>query len=71
MARVRTPVLEGTGYIISILSVAILGRVAWTGAAGQAELQLLIILGVMLSVLGMSLRWYVWNRRRRHKGHKH
>jgi hypothetical protein len=71
MARVRSPVLEGSGYLISILSVAILARVAWLGAASQPRLQNLIILGVALSVLGMALRWYVWTRRRRHKGHKH
>ena len=72
--RLHTPVIEGVGYVVSILSVALLGRVAWVGAEGQTSLQALITLGVILSIVGMALRWSVWLRRHdkhRHKGHKH
>ena len=70
MARhLRSPFIEGTGYVISMLSVAVLARVAWIGARSDTILQGLIALGVILSLLGMVLRWYVWNRRHR-KRHK-
>jgi hypothetical protein len=72
--RLQPSLIEGIGYIISILSVGLLARVAWIGADGEPLLRGLIAVAVILSVTGMALRWYVWSQRynrHRHKRHKH
>jgi len=71
----RYPFLEGFGYVISIVSVALLAVAAWLGAGERPELRSVILAGAALSVLGMILRWYVrWRRhgrqRHRHKGRR-
>ena len=67
----RYPLLEGFGYFISILSVALLALAAWLGAEGRPILRFAVLAGATLSVLGMILRWYVWwQRHGRHKGHR-
>jgi hypothetical protein len=67
----RSRAIEGVGYIVSILSVALLARVAWIGAQDDFALKSLVALGAALSIFGMMLRWYVFSRRHRHKRHKH
>lgn len=49
--------LTGVGYVLSIVSVALLAWVAWAAADGNRGLVLAIIAGALLSVGGMALRW--------------
>jgi hypothetical protein len=67
----RYPLIEGFGYFISIISVALLGMAAWLTAEGRPILRFAVVTGATLSVLGMILRWYVWwhrhGRKRHHK----
>ena len=48
---------KGLGYLISAVSVLLLGIVAWKSASEQPLLFLCLILGMIASVLGMALRW--------------
>jgi hypothetical protein len=67
----RYPLLEGFGYFISIISVALLTVATWLSAEGRPILRITVVAGATLSVLGMILRWYVWWRRHgRRKHHK-
>jgi uncharacterized membrane protein YvlD (DUF360 family) len=67
----RYPLIEGFGYFISIISVALLGMAAWLSAEGRPILRFAVVTGATLSVIGMILRWYVWWRRHgRRKHHK-
>jgi uncharacterized membrane protein YvlD (DUF360 family) len=66
----RYPLIEGFGYFISIISVALLGMAAWLSAEGRPILRFAVVAGATLSVLGMILRWYVWWRRHGRKHHK-
>jgi hypothetical protein len=50
-------VLKGFGYLVSTLSVVLLGIVSWKSASEQPFLFLCLILGMLASVAGMSLRW--------------
>jgi hypothetical protein len=49
--------LKGLGYLVSTLSVILLGIVAWKSASEQPLLFLCLILGMLASILGMGLRW--------------
>jgi uncharacterized membrane protein YqhA len=49
--------LKGLGYIISILSVLLLAAVAWSSASDEPLLLACLMLGVLSSIIGMSLRW--------------
>ncbi len=48
--------VKSIGYVISTISVALLGIVAWE-AADEGWMRLLVILGVLASIVGMALRW--------------
>ena len=50
-------VLKGTGYIVSILSVSLLGTVAWKNASQDPLMLALLVAGMATSVIGMFLRW--------------
>lgn len=50
-------VLKGLGYLVSTLSVVLLGIVAWKSASEQPLLFICLILGMLSSVTGMGLRW--------------
>jgi hypothetical protein len=50
-------VLKGLGYLVSTLSVILLGVVSWKSASEQPLLFLCLVLGMLASVAGMSLRW--------------
>jgi hypothetical protein len=50
-------VLKGLGYLISTLSVILLGVVSWKSASEQPLLFACLILGMLASVTGMALRW--------------
>ncbi len=49
--------LKTAGYMASILSVILLGMVAWQMASQDDVLLLCLIGGMAASVLGMLLRW--------------
>ena len=48
---------KGLGYLVSTLSVLLLGIVAWQGAREEPLLFACLILGMIASVAGMGLRW--------------
>jgi uncharacterized protein involved in response to NO len=54
----RSPVLlKSLGYLVSIISVMLLGAVAWNMAVKDDTLRLCLIGGMATSILGMALRW--------------
>jgi len=50
-------IFKGFGYLVSTISVVLLGIVAWKSASEQPLLFLCLILGMAASVIGMALRW--------------
>lgn len=50
-------IFKGLGYLVSTISVILLGIVAWKSASEQPLLFLCLVLGMAASVIGMSLRW--------------
>lgn len=58
---------KGLGYLVSTLSVILLGIVAWKSAAEQPLLFACLIGGMTASVLGMALRWISHRRDQREK----
>lgn len=48
---------KACGYLISTLSVALLGFVAWDGAKDDPALIGALLLGMFLSVVGMAVRF--------------
>lgn len=59
--------LQGLGYLISTMSVVLLGAVAWESARDDANLLLALIVGVAASILGMLLRWLSFLQDQREK----
>ena len=57
---------QRSGYLISIVSVALLGVVAWQGSNTDA-MRLLTVVGVITSVLGMAFRWISFEREEKPK----
>lgn len=49
--------LQGLGYLISSVSVAFLGAVAWPGPGEPQWKAWAVAIGMALSVLGMSVRF--------------
>jgi hypothetical protein len=52
----KPAVLKTVGYLISTVSVGLLGLAAWPGAA-KAGLLAALVLGMIASVAGMACRW--------------
>lgn len=52
-----TSMLKGLGYLVSTLSVALLGIVAWKSASEDRLLLACLIGGMTTSITGMTLRW--------------
>ncbi|MEA3029837.1 MAG: hypothetical protein QOG13_1162 [Sphingomonadales bacterium] len=50
-------VFKGLGYLVSAMSVILLGIVAWKSASEQPLLFACLIAGMAASVAGMALRW--------------
>jgi cyanate permease len=48
---------KGLGYLVSSVSVGLLGIVSWKSASEQPWLFACLIGGMIASVLGMTLRW--------------
>lgn len=58
--------LKSLGYFISIISVILLGIVAWKSASDDSTLLACLVGGMITSVIGMGLRWtsfYVKDKR--------
>jgi hypothetical protein len=63
----RPELIKATGYLVSCVSVALLGVAAYPGAE-KAGLAPALFAGMATSVLGMALRWssYEVEKRRKH-----
>lgn len=59
--------LKGVGYLVSTISVVLLGIVAWKGASEQPALFACLIAGMVASVLGMVLRWISHRKEQKEK----
>lgn len=57
--------LKTVGYLISTLSVGLLGAAAWPGAK-DAGLLPALVLGMTASVAGMACRWASYETEARH-----
>lgn len=49
--------IKTAGYLISTLSVALLGIVSWKAASEQPALMTCLFAGMLASIAGMLLRW--------------
>ena len=49
--------IKSVGYLISFVSVALLGIVSWNSAKSQPLLAAALIGGMASSLIGMGLRW--------------
>ena len=54
---IRPAVIKTSGYLISSVSVMLLGVVSWKSASEKPLLLACLIGGMVLSVLGMICRW--------------
>jgi hypothetical protein len=63
----RPELIKTTGYLVSCVSVALLGVAAYPGAQ-KAGLAPALFAGMATSVIGMALRWlsYEVEKRRKH-----
>jgi len=57
--------LKSTGYLISTLSVILLGLASWKGASQDHFLLVCLILGMLASGAGMLLRWLAFQYEQR------
>ena len=60
--RITSPVFlgidwKGLGYLVSILSVLLLGAIAWPEPSDPAWHQPVLIAGMVTSILGMAFRY--------------
>jgi hypothetical protein len=56
-ARVQGNHLKTAGYMVSTLSVLLLGAVAWASSDGDDLLRFATLVGVLSSIAGMFMRW--------------
>ncbi|MDB5707231.1 MAG: hypothetical protein JWN66_4347 [Sphingomonas bacterium] len=49
--------IKTTGYLVSTVSVILLGVVSWTAASQRPALMACLIFGMLASAIGMLLRW--------------
>jgi hypothetical protein len=54
---VRPALIKTSGYLVSSVSVGLLGAVTWKTASANPLLLACLIGGMALSILGMILRW--------------
>jgi hypothetical protein len=54
---VQANLLKTVGYIISTMSVAMLGLVAWASTDHDPTMRTFLLIGMGASVAGMFLRW--------------
>lgn len=53
----KTVGLKTAGYVVSIISVMLLGLAGWEGASKHPSTAAALILGMATSIAGMALRW--------------
>lgn len=53
----KSTFLVSSGYGVSIISVILMGVVAWQAASHRDWLTLALVGGIVTSVIGMALRW--------------
>jgi hypothetical protein len=49
--------LKGLGYLVSTVSVLLLGILSWKSASAHPLLLACLVLGMLSSISGMGLRW--------------
>jgi hypothetical protein len=54
---VQANLLKTVGYIISTISVAMLGLVAWAATDQNPAMRMFLLIGMGASIAGMLLRW--------------
>jgi hypothetical protein len=59
--------IKTCGYLVSTVSVVLLGMVSWKSASERPLLMLCLIAGVGASVCGMFLRWLTYDIEERRK----
>src|SRR4051812_38988417 len=57
--------IKTTGYVVSTMSVILLGVVSWKAASEQPILMACLIIGMLASMLGMLLRWISYQVQKR------
>ncbi|WP_224516102.1 hypothetical protein [Mesorhizobium sp. CA8] len=74
MTKSSLHLLKGTGYLISAVSVILLGIVSWDSALKSPLLTACLLGGAATSIIGMFCRWLSYEiekrqeeRRERHK----
>ena len=60
--------LKTFGYLISTVSVILLGIVAWPKAAANPLLLACLIGGMLASIIGMLCRWLSYDIEKRREG---
>jgi hypothetical protein len=63
-----THLLKTSGYLISTVSVMLLGFVSWKNASTQPILAACLIGGMLTSLAGMACRWLSYEIEERRKG---
>lgn len=61
--------IKTTGYIVSTVSVILLGVVSWKAASEQPVLMVCLIVGMLASAAGMLLRWISYQVQEREEKH--
>jgi len=65
----RSPLaIKTLGYIVSGISVILLGIVSWESAGKHQFLALCLFGGMLASIIGMVLRWVSYRIEERQKG---
>jgi hypothetical protein len=54
--------VKGFGYVVSTLSVLLLGTAAWKGLSTEPLMQVCLIAGMATSIGGMWLRYFSYRR---------
>jgi membrane protein DedA with SNARE-associated domain len=62
---VQANFLKTVGYLISTVSVVLLGWVAWSTVQDNPALRIAMFIGVGASIAGMLLRWLSYQVRER------
>ena len=58
--------IKSLGYLVSVVSVMLLGAVTWEAASGSPWMRIALLGGMATSFMGMGLRWlsyYLAHRR--------
>ena len=66
MDEMTPAAIKSLGYLVSTISVLLLGVASWPGAA-RAGLTVVLVLGMTASILGMACRWYSYRLEKRQR----